>query len=204
MTALGIGSTRHALKDRGDDLYETPPEATRALIEALDALGDPLPMTIWEPACGRGAVARVLEASGRVVVSTDLVDRGYGIGARDFLMERQRFTSIGAIVTNPPYKLASDFVGHALIHAPRVIMLLRLAFLEAGDPNGGPAQRARASALDGGSLARVFVFANRLPMMHRDGWDGPKAGSGVAYAWFEWRRGHEGPAALHRIRWRKG
>ena len=51
---------------------------------------------------------------------------------------------------------------------PRVVMLLRLAFLES---------KRRSGILDGGQLARVHVFRNRLPMMHRAGWAGPKASS---------------------------
>jgi len=35
---------------------------------------------IWEPACGDGAISRVLEAAGYQVISTDLIDRGYGQG----------------------------------------------------------------------------------------------------------------------------
>ena len=37
-----------------------------------------LPNGIWEPCCGDGAMARVLESHGHRVVGTDLVDRGYG------------------------------------------------------------------------------------------------------------------------------
>jgi hypothetical protein len=33
---------------------------------------------IWEPACGDGAMSRELAAAGHTVISTDLVDRGYG------------------------------------------------------------------------------------------------------------------------------
>ena len=39
-----------------------------------------LPKRIWEPCCGDGAMARVLESHGHHVVATDLVDRGYGEG----------------------------------------------------------------------------------------------------------------------------
>jgi hypothetical protein len=31
-------------------------------------------------------------------------------------------------------------------------------------------------------------------MMHRDGWDGPKAQSAMAFAWFVWDRDHRGGA----------
>lgn len=87
-----------------------------------------LPPTIWEPACGRGAIAKVLTAAGFNVWSSDLVDYGFGVPKIDFLLERQCWN--GAIVTNPPYKLADDFVRHALGLCEKVVMLLRLAFYE--------------------------------------------------------------------------
>jgi hypothetical protein len=52
-----------------------------------------------------------------------------------------------------------------------------------------------------GAGYRVYPFANRLPMMHRDGRDGPKAHSAMAFAWFLWEAGHRGNAALKRITW---
>jgi hypothetical protein len=39
----------------------------------------------------------------------------------------------------------------------------------------------------------------RLPRMHREGWDGPRASSSMAFAWFAWRRGYAGPTILSRI-----
>ena len=44
---------RHPDSARGNDLYETPGVATFALLRA-----EPLPRTILEPACGRGAIVR--------------------------------------------------------------------------------------------------------------------------------------------------
>ena len=129
MTAVGI-IQRAPLADRADDLYETPPEATLALLRA-----EKLPQFIWEPACGRGAIVNVLRAAGHDVVATDLVNYGApitppGYFGIDFLMERKAPEGTEAIVTNPPFKLADEFVAHALDLCPRVIMLLRLAFLE--------------------------------------------------------------------------
>lgn len=179
---------RHALRDRKDDLYETPPEAVRALL-----MRHLLPPRIWEPACGRGAIAEVLRQHGHEVLATDLVDYGYQHGeARiDFLLER-RAPPVGAIVTNPPFKLAAEFVEHALKLCPLVIMLLRLAFLESD---------RRSAILDGGQLKHVHVFRNRLPMMHRDGWEGPRATSTTAFAWFVWDTRYSGPAMIDRISW---
>ena len=75
---------------------------------------------------------------------------------------------------------------------PKVIMLLRLAFLES---------ERRTPILDAGDLARVYVFRKRLPMMHRDGWEGKKANSGMAFAWFVWDRAHRGDTIIKRISW---
>jgi hypothetical protein len=97
---------------------------------------------------------------------------------------------VQAIITNPPYSLAEQFVEVALERAPLVIMLLRLAFLES---------EKRSDILDGGQLARVHVFERRLPMMHRAGWNGNKATSSIAFAWFCWDRDHSGPATIDRI-----
>jgi hypothetical protein len=62
----------------------------------------------------------------------------------------------------------------------------------------------RSTILDGGQLARIYVFSNRLPMMHRHGWTGPIATSQTAYAWFVFDRNHEGPTTLRRISWKDG
>ena len=192
MVALQSLQGRAPLADRKDDLYETHPAAVRALIKAAD-----LPHHIWEPACGPGAIVRTLREAGHTVWATDLVD--YGLedseSGVDFLMERQTRIDVGAIVTNPPFKLAPEFVEHALSLCPRVFMLLRLAFLEG---------ERRRPILDGGKLARVFVFRNRLPMMHRDGYEGKKTEAGaIAFAWFEWSRFHDGPTELHRRSWER-
>src|SRR5580692_1389700 len=86
----------------GPDFFPTPEWATHALIDNEKFVG-----TIWEPACGDGAMARVLEATGCSVVSSDLFDRGYGEPGIGFL-EASR--DIDNIVTNPPYNAAEGFV----------------------------------------------------------------------------------------------
>jgi len=185
---------RHRLSDRRDDLYETPPEAVRGLLAVEEIPSG----AIWEPACGPGAIVRVLRAAGHEVYATDLVDYdspdqdAHGI---DFLMEHGSAPYyVGSIITNPPFKLADQFVRHALLLCPRVYMLLRLAFLES---------ERRSAILESGWLKRVYVFRERLPMMHRARWQGPRASSSIPFAWFVFDRGHRGPIELRRISWRR-
>lgn len=111
------------------DFYPTPPEAVRALLSVETFEG-----SIWEPACGDGAISKVLLEAGHEVVSTDLIDRGFGIGGQDFLKSDRPLAK--HIITNPPYGthgLADLFVRRALIHCQKtggsVAMLLNLRSL---------------------------------------------------------------------------
>jgi predicted RNA methylase len=191
------GNLKAPLSERGDDLYETPACAVESLLKV-----ERLPTCVWEPACGPGAIARVLRQHEHFVWATDLVDYASAdqdASGWDFLSERVTppvspitDVKIKAIVTNPPFKLAGEFVAKALDLCPLVYMLLRLAFMES---------ERRCPILDSGNLARVHVYRKRLPMMHRAGWEGRKANSGMAFAWFVWDANHSGPTELHRISW---
>lgn len=190
MINAAANAGRHALAVRGDDLYETPDVAVHALMRV-----ERLPEVIWECACGPGKIVKVLRGAGHKVYATDLVNYGCpdAEAGVDFLMAGAPSFAVGAIVTNPPYKLANEFVAHALtLGIPKVVMLLRLGFLES--------ERRRA-ILECGALARVHVFRNRLPMMHRGGWQGHKGGSAMCFAWFVWELAHRGPPQLHRLSW---
>ena len=175
-----LGS-RPARSRRTDDFHETPRVAVEALL-SVETFAGP----IWEPACGRGAISEVLIEHGHDVISSDLVARGYGSGRTDFLLEWQ--PRAPNVITNPPYKLALAFAQHALaVTAGRVALLLRLAWLES---------TTRLSFFTSHPPARVWVFASRLPMMHRDGWTGRKASSAIPHAWYVWEHGHRGPVTL--------
>jgi hypothetical protein len=173
--------------ERGLDLYQTPPAAVRALTEV-----EPLVGPIWECACGPGSIVRVLRAAGHRVVATDFKGDAYGCpdatGGIDFLTQTAAPVGVTAIVTNPPYMHAAEFVRHALRLVPRVIMLLPLRFLES---------QGRSDILDGGQLARVLVFRNRVQICCDDPRENP-----MALAWFVWSRDHRGPWTGDRISWR--
>jgi hypothetical protein len=184
------GNGRAPLSERKDDLYETPPEAVHAPLKI-----EPLPPVIWEPACGPGSIVGVLRAAGHKVHATDLVDRKCpdSLSGVDFLMETKLPEGVAAIVTNPPFKLGNEFVTRAIdLGVPKVVMLLRIQFIES---------QQRSGIFDDGVFARLYPFANRLPMMHRAGWDGPKASSAMTFAWFVWEAGYRGRAELQRIAW---
>jgi hypothetical protein len=177
---------RHPNANRGFDLYETPESAVEALLRV-----ETLPLTVWEPAAGKGAIVRMLRARGHTVVTSDITDYGFPLDfVVDFLTTVLPPKGCGAIVTNPPFKIITKFARHALDLAPRVFLLCRLAFLET---------TSRTDILEHRGLARVHVFRRRLPMMHRDGWNGRRASSAIPFAWFCWDRDHRGPTTVDRI-----
>jgi hypothetical protein len=195
--AITMGNAASRNSERGHDPYDTGPEAPHALV---DAERERLPRFIWEPACGCGDIVNALRLRGHTVFASDLIDCGLPdaeIGT-DFLKATKLPNhQIQAIVTNPPFKLAAEFAEHALQLCPRVYLLLRLNFLE-----GGTQKPERARVLDDGSLARVLVFANRLPRMHRRNWSGKKTGPTMVMAWFVWDRMRKPrPPIIRRIWW---
>ena len=153
----------------GPDFFPTPAWATYALIDNEKFDGD-----IWEPACGDGAMSRVLAKTGRPVISSDLYRRGFGEAGVDFLTADRRATNI---VTNPPYNSAEGFVEAGLKKAEKKFaLLLRLAFLEGAN---------RANTIFAKNPpSRVWVFSERITFYPAGA---EVKGSGTtAYAWFVW------------------
>lgn len=169
-----------------DDFYPTPAPAVRALLDRERFTGP-----IWEPACGDGAISRVLEAAGHEVVSTDLVARGYGEPRVDFLMEHRLLAP--NIITNPPFKFAEEFSARSLaLGAGKVALLLRLAWLEG---------ISRGLIFASTPLARVHVSSRRLTMF-RGGDTGASGGGMLAFAWFIWEAGHKAEPAISWFDWK--
>jgi hypothetical protein len=182
---------RSPLSERRGDCYDTPPVAVLALVRVETFLQQP--RRILEPCCGRGNIVCVLREAGHDVVATDLNDRGCpeSRSGIDFLLPGPPVIC-DAVITNRPYVLVEPFVKTALERAAWVAMLLRFAFYES---------ERRTDILERRGLARVHCFRRRLPMMHREGWEGRKGNSGMAFAWFVWERGYAGPTIHDRISW---
>lgn len=185
------GRQRAKKEVRGNELYETHPAATLALMRAEE-----LPFRIWEPNCGRGAIVRVLRAAGHAVLSTDLIDYNspdQDLAGVNFVRPLENLPEVDAIVMNPPFSLARECIEHAMDYAPMVYVLLRLAFLES---------EIRYPFFRSGKLARIHCFSDRLPMMHRDSYKGKKATSTIPFAWYVFDREYAGTTQLDWIMWK--
>ena len=173
---LVVGNFRSADAEP-NDYYATEPRALELLLEK-----ETFSKNIWEPACGEGHLSKVLEAKGHNVYSTDLIDRGYGEGGKDFLCHSGVFD--GDIITNPPYKHAKEFVEKALDTVPpgnKVAMFLKLTFLEG---------QVRRRLFHEKPPQAVYVSSARLQCGKNGVFTGQSA---VASAWFVWRRGYPRP-----------
>lgn len=152
------------------DNYFTPDWAVRAFLKHETFEGN-----VWEPACGNGAISTVLEEQGYNVLSTDLIYRGEGIGGINFL---ERDVRCDNIITNPPYKIAEEFIRKALDCSNRkTVMLLRLAFLEG--------QRRGSGLFTEHPPSKVWVSCKRMTMYPSDGDYGTNGGT-IAMAWYVW------------------
>ena len=167
--------------------FPTPPWATRALMEYVvtpkTSLGS---MTCLEPACGRGHMSVALAEYFGDVVSYDVFEYGFGSVA-DFLTTKHDAGSLDWVITNPPFKLAEDFVERSMkIARHGVAMLTRTVFIESV-----------------GRYERLFKlkpptsfaqFVERVPMVK--GRVDKKASTATGYGWLVWEKGRPARSKL--------
>jgi len=185
-TSSAVMQQRQEARDALDD-FPTPPWATRALLERLGHLGG---LTCREPAANRGHMVRPLREVFGQVDAFDVHDYGAGFAVRDYL-GWDPVDVVDWTITNPPFRLAEQFIGQALNTSRRgVAVIVRSAFLE------GVARHDRLFSVQ--PPTHVLQFAERV-VMHR-GRLAPEGSTATAYCWLVWRRGvAEGPTRLEWI-----
>jgi len=172
------------------DFYATEPWVTKALLDAVKFRG-----MIWEPACGRGDIVRVLEATGYKVIATDIVGDDLGCqaaGRADFLAPhiiRGMPPLALSIVTNPPYEFAEAFLRRALklteSHYGQVAMLFR---------NEYDCAAGRRDLFERPSFAAKLVLTRRPRWLDANAQH--SASPRHAFAWYVWDHLHAGPATI--------
>lgn len=157
------------------DLYETPEWVTLALAPHLPTTD----CVVWEPAAGNGKMVTALLKIGFDVTASDIV------GGRDFLTQ-PAIKPFRAIITNPPYDLATEFIHRALMMLGRngfAAMLLRTDFDHA---------KTRSDL-----FARHPYFAKKVVLTKRIKWfEDSKGQPSFNHAWFIWDFAHSGPPTL--------
>ena len=172
--------------DSPDD-FPTPPWATRALMEhVFSNKHEARMMTCLEPACGAGHMSKVLGEYFGEVISADAYYYGYG-KVRDYITYPYTTDAVDWVITNPPFRLAEEFVTKSLVVARRgVAILARTVFLE----SVGRYQRIFKDM----PPAKFAQFVERVPMVK--GRLDIKATTATGYAWLVWERGSNMDPAL--------
>lgn len=177
-TSHAVMAQRVEASDSLDD-FPTPPWATRALLEhIIERDGDLSTMTAFEPACGRGHMAQSMGEYFAKVAASDVHDYGYG-EVSDFLRIVCPTDAYDWVITNPPFRLAEEFIQRAMPIARRgVAVLVRTVFIESV-----------------GRFNRIFSvnpptkfaqFTERVPMVK--GRLDRKASTATGYAWVIWEK----------------
>lgn len=191
-TFVTLGASNHSDKAREqNDFYATDPKSLEIFLKALERDGFKLHNRIWECACGQGHLSKVLESKGYDVVSSDLIDRGYGNVNYDFLKSTQCYYPLADILTNPPYKYAKEFVEHSLDildDGYYCIMFLKIQFLEGQE---------RRKFFDKYPPKYVYVNSARQLCAMNGEFEKYKA-TVICYCWFIWEKGFTGEPT---IRW---
>ncbi len=173
-TSHAVMSQRIEAKESLDN-FPTPPWATRALIEHV-IKSDVSKSTCLEPACGAGHMSKVLEEYFANVESSDAYPYGYG-QEKDFLTGNFEPKSVDWVITNPPFRLAEEFVLKGVKLAREgVCMLTRTVFIES---------IGRYSRLFSKNKPQYFAqFTERVPMVK--GRLDRKASTATGYCWIVW------------------
>ena len=170
MTGKNFSCNNVSGKRRKSDFYETPYSLTRLLLGLVKLNG-----TVLEPACGDGAIVKVLREFGYSPTHYDK--------ERDFLTETRGFDTV---ITNPPYSLAFEFIQRAKEISDDIYLLLPLAYLH------GKQRYDHLYTDKRFPLRKIWVFT-RYPMLgERLREDGRCKTGMMVYAWYWFSRGYKG------------
>jgi hypothetical protein len=168
-------------KRKKSDFYETPYSITQKFLSVEDF---DKTLTVCEPACGAGAISKILKESWEDSLVTE-----YDIET-NFLWEMGEYDYI---ITNPPFSIAHQFIQKAKqVAKKKFAFLLPLSYLH------GKKRYDEIYSDKNYGLKKVYVFT-RYPMLgeklRKDG----KYNTGMmVYAWFVFENGY---SELPTIEW---
>jgi len=178
-----LNASSHSDKDREiNDYYATPKIAVEKLLDKEEFTN------VWECACGEGHISEILKQKGIHYLSTDIIDRSYGL-VEDFLLSDRKHH--GDIITNPPFSKSTEFAFKSLNilnDGRKLALLLRIQFLES---------IKRQGLFKKYPPKYVYVFYRNIRCA-KNGDFKNATGNASTYAWFIWEKGYNGEPI---IRW---
>jgi hypothetical protein len=179
MTVVASGYERAA-----NDLYQTEPWATRALVRHFPVAG----LSIWEPAAGNHLIADTLLSEGAAhVLTSDIAvyNRPHNV-MFDFLNDKRPvICQTNAIITNPPYgKQNRDAVRFARLALQRCSGLVALLLTAKFDFGNTRFDLFRDNPR----------FAAKIALTDRLSWTLDGVTGTEDHAWYIWRGVDDQPA----------
>jgi tRNA1(Val) A37 N6-methylase TrmN6 len=136
------------------DFYATMPKDVEIIIEKENIKNK----KILEPCAGNGHISTTLLDYNNTVTSNDLIKREYGLEYNcDFLSGGVPKDNYDIVLTNPPFKLITEFILKSFEYASKVIIFARLQLLESID--------RYEKLFKNGYLTKVYVFSRRTATM---------------------------------------
>ena len=176
-----------------NDFYATDPKTLKLFLDEF-LKDNSLDGDVLEPACGQGHISKTIKEviPNCDVLSTDLINRGYGQGGIDFLTHDYGRT-FDVVITNPPFSLAKEFIEKGLdVSNKYVIMLCKIQLLEGV---------GRKDMFLNTPLKYVYVHSSRQATW-KEGRptdsNGKKWATTMCLAWFVWDKEYDGEPI---IRW---
>lgn len=170
-----------------NDFYATDPKTVKAFLDIARYEFKNVE-SIHEPCCGQGHLVEAILPyfKNSIVASTDLIDRGYGLGNVDFLNCNLDIKA-DLIITNPPFSLVNDFIKVGLEKTNRyLVYLCKIQLLETV---------GRKELLENSPLKYVYVHSKRQATWkngkERDE-NGKPWATTMCLAWFVWDKEYVG------------
>lgn len=162
------------------DFYPTPDYATEALFQKEKFEG-----IVLEPSCGHGHMSKIIEKY-NMCTSSDIRDNleVYGKKGVDFLKISDKYDNI---ITNPPFKLASEFVLQSKkLATKKIALLLSIGFLEG-------VKRYNLFVDKQFPLKKVIIFSRRVKFMESE------SAPITTVGWFIWDKEYIGNPTIEWI-----
>lgn len=176
--SMGKNFSKNNMGQRKErDFYETPYSLTRELLKREKLFG-----TILEPACGEGAITKVLSEFGYNFDKSDIEN--------NFLKQSKHYDTI---ITNPPFTIANEFILKASELSSVFYFLLPLNYLH------GKKRYNEIFKNNKLNLEKVFIMT-RTPMLGNELREDGKFKTGMQlYAWYKFNKNFIGNPTIEWI-----
>lgn len=155
-----------------NDYYATSPKCVDDIIKLENLYG----LNLLEPCAGELHIVKELWKYNNKVVTNDLIQRKYELDHNvDFINENIEVgCRFDATVTNPPFKLFTEFLTKSFEYTDKVILFGRIQILEG----------KKRKEINEKFLTKVYVYSYRVNTAKNGNEEEFKKSSSMCFCWF--------------------